>query len=390
MSSECRSRFRFNQLTPPVPRLSSPSSDDAMAGTLRQRHLVSPVVTPKLGSPEAEQIEAPSSPPVDSTKKEEHRGRSLSALLGQARASFGLRGSVSSMEGAAGQRRRSKLFPPQFEEVPITHARTSAQPRSSYPISPSSPNTPPLGFDSFSSADSAAPLSQDRPELFSFANYTLSPVPPLHPRPSDASMRSNSSYATAGRAEHSAAPQPRRPSTTVFADPRPPSLHDPFASLRKSKSVGSLVSLQPRVLSLQATATPIGEGSPHVYDESEQSDDRPVGSPLGDLIEELRARQAEMMSERVASPSCPQQQLAHEEDEDDDKDERDVDSPVVGRHDSHDRSLREFSFSSSPGGEHPFSLHSYLDGSAISPAPLSLAPSPLPGCKSSGDPFLQS
>ncbi|BGP07459.1 hypothetical protein JCM10049v2_003291 [Rhodotorula toruloides] len=390
-SSECRSRYWSDQLAPPVPAFSSPSSDGATAGTLRRRHSVSPVVTPKLGGPEAEQVEAPSSPPVDPAKKEEHRGRSLSALLGQARASFGLRGSVSSVEGAAGQRRPSKPFPPQFEEVPITHARTSAQPRSSYPISPSSPNTPPLGFDSFPSVDSPAPLSQDRPESFSFADYTLSPVPPLHPRPSDASMRSGLSYATAGPAEHSAAPPPRRPSTTGFADLRPPSLHDPFAGLRKSKSVGSLVSPQPRVSSLQATAAPIGEGSPSVYDEFGQSDERPVGSPLGDLIEELRARQAEMETEGVASPpSRPQQQLAHEEDEDDDEDERDVDSPVVGRHDSHDRSLREFSFSSSPGGEHPFSLHSYLDGNAISPAPSPLAPSPLAGRKSSGDPFLQS
>ncbi|EGU13003.1 Proteophosphoglycan ppg4 [Rhodotorula toruloides ATCC 204091] len=389
--SERRSRYWSDQLAPPVPAFSSPSSDGATAGTLRRRHSVSPVVTPQLGGPETEQVEAPSSPPVDAAKKEEHRGRSLSALLGQARASFGLRGSVSSMEGAAGQRRPSKPFPPQFEEVPITHATTSAQPRSSYPISPSSPNTPPSGFDSFPSVDSAAPPSQDRPESFSFADYTLSPVPPLRPRPSDASIRSGSSYATAGPAEQSAMPQPRRPSTTFFADPRQPSLHDPFTGLRKSKSVGSLVSPQPRVSSLQAMAVPIGQSSPSVYDESMQSEERPVGSPLGELIEELRARQAEMATEGVASPNRPQRPLEPEEEEDeDDEDERDVDWPVVGRHDSHDRSLREFSFSSSPGGEHPFSLHSYLDGSAISPAPSPLAPSPLAGRKSSGDPFLQS
>ncbi|BGP31503.1 hypothetical protein JCM10296v2_003268 [Rhodotorula toruloides] len=389
--SEHRSRYWSDQLAPPVPAFSSPSSEGATAGPLRRRHSVSPVVTPKLGGPETEQVEAPSSPPVDSTKKEEQRGRSLSAILGQARASFGLRGSVSSMEGAAGQRRPSKPFPPQFEEVPITHATTSAQPRSSYPISPSSPDTSPLGFASFPPVDSAAPPSQDRPGSFTFADYTLSPVPPLRPRPSDASIRSGSSYATAGPAEQSTTPQPRRPSTTFFADSCPPSLHDPFAGLRKSKSVGSLVSPQPRVSSLQAMAMPIGQSSPSVYDESGQSEDRPVGSPLGELIEELRARQAEIASEGVASPSRPQRQLEHEEDEDeDDDDERDVDSPVVGRHDSHDRSLREFSFSSSPGGEHPFSLHSYLDGSAISPAPSPLAPSPLAGRKSSGDPFLQS
>ncbi|BGP24112.1 proteophosphoglycan ppg4 [Rhodotorula toruloides] len=389
--SERRSRYWSDQLAPPVPAFSSPSSDGATAGTLRRRHSVSPVVTPKIGGPEAGQVDAPSSPPVEPARKEGYRGRSLSALLGQARASFGLRGSVSSMEGSAGQRRPSKPFPTQFEEVPITHTTTSARSRSSYPISPSSPNTPSFDFGGFSAVDSVTPPSQNRPESFSVAEYTLSPVPAPQPRPSDASMPFNSSYATADPAEQPPPPQARRPSTTFFGDARPPSLHDPFAGLRKSKSAGSLVSPQPRVSSVQAMATPRGQGSPGIYAESGQDEERPLGSPLGDLIEELRVRQAEVSAEGVASPSRPQGRLGLDENVDeDDEDERDVDSPVLGRHDTHDRSLREFSFSSSPGGEHPFSLHSYLDGSAISPAPSPLAPSPLAGRKSSGDPFLQS
>lgn len=102
-------------------------------------------------------------------------------------------------------------------------------------------------------------------------------------------------------------------------------------------------------------ASLLGQALPGVYVETGPDEDRPIGSPLGNLIEELRLRQAEVSGEGVALPSCLQSQLNLEDDEDEeDEDIGDANLPVVGRHGSHDCTLHEFAFTATlMGGPSP-------------------------------------
>ncbi|BGP39428.1 hypothetical protein JCM10449v2_003370 [Rhodotorula kratochvilovae] len=455
---EPRTRHFSAQLAPPVPlgssgraaaraswQVNGVGSEAArrIPGLLQRRHSVSPVVTPVIPQqPDDGEDEVGISPsgesassPLEARAKEEHRGRSLSALLG--RASTGLGFASPPIGGADGEQRPSKPFPPEFDEVPVQRVVVQQPSVESVPFAPyaahDSPNKAslPLALGNVPHDGADYP---DTPPSSARRSSSIPFVPPLEARESAAS----SSYSGSS----DAAPPPPIPFPST--DERPPSLYNPFLpstqELRKARSSSSLSSgpHPPRVSSVppvpplqregdpareqrdddrfrraelraqraksenyavqmsavlaaeergekvdidavvaettrargedergrrtsQGLRTPGGRSFAQVIEHRNQG--KGLDSPLQELIDELRARQPE------------EEAHAEEQEEEDDDDvlseEHDgfEDSPVAGRHPAQDRSLRNVSFNSSPGGEYPFPLAGCLDASpATSPS----------------------
>ncbi|BGP15494.1 hypothetical protein JCM10213_005761 [Rhodosporidiobolus nylandii] len=366
---------------------------------------------------------AESSPELQEGEREANRGKTLSALLGQARNGLGL-GSSSPKEKKERDRRPSKPFPGGFEEVPYRPsidssfplpdgAEDAISPRTTPPTVVDRPLSLPAGVQQqklqaerrreFSfpetppasvrlqhrKSDSSLATSSRRPSVAA-STYRF-PAPPLplssenHQQPessahlpADASLRKSKSaidlyppspFLDAAAAQFSRPEIPLDQPAQTRTSVSPPSAASQLASRRPSEEermpspfLAAAASgyteeedgaeEEERRTSLSFTE---GKTFAQVIEERTRGGTRPLDSPLGELIEELRSRQ---------SSAAPSPRLGHRV-----RDEASSSGSEYGEgEDGSDVDIPQFDRKDSQGAANPFLLARYLDSPSGSPA----------------------
>ncbi|GAA5861492.1 hypothetical protein JCM8547_008050 [Rhodosporidiobolus lusitaniae] len=399
-------------------------------GVLRQAWMRRHSTDGTMSSPSAT---GEDSPELEEGEREAHRGRSLSALLGQARNGLGLGGSGGAKEYAERkdrERRPSKPFPGGFEEVPYrpsidatafadTVSPTSSSPAAfarplslpaivqqqqrerQYQREQSFPDTPPPSAKlNYRQSDSSLAVSSRRPSIAQPFDPSALPeneaVPPLPPSELTLTLQlqleANPSHFHSPPERTSSLPELRKSKSAIEVVPSPspppsaaspPPLHG-VGVIHAASPVYDLTSAR---ASVQITPSPSHSHSRSLSDRREsdssqysQTDShdpstparqrvlsmpdgktfaqvieersrggKPLGSPLAELIEELRSRSNSVANSPTMAKEGEREVSSEEEEE---EDVEDVDSPYLGRKDSQ---------------THPFQLAAYLDSPVSSP-----------------------
>ncbi|GAA5909753.1 hypothetical protein JCM8208_005449 [Rhodotorula glutinis] len=378
-------------------------------GRLQRRHSVSPVVTPKL--PQAGAETSTASPPIGLVKRAEHRDTSLGTLLG--RASTGLGFSSSSPLGPD-ERRPSKPFPPEFDEVPVQRvvvqqpSREATARAAAPPVD--APAFLPVALGNVQRDDNLD--CPDTPPSSARRNSSNPFVPPfLAPLTRAGSSSSASSPSASSYGAPSEAPPVL---ASLHTGARPPSLHDPFLpstrELRKARSASSMASHGAQLRS--SVVPPIPDSRDGSSDDDDDDHDAPRRRTSRshrrkseDYAAQRRATLAgesrrptivgEVQSgghgedERGSSPRATRQlhvdePAAPDEDDEVEPQHGDGSSPVVQRLLAPEPSPLHASLARSPGDEHPFQLASYLNNSPAT-TPPAVATSARPSYLSAAD-----
>ncbi|GAA5845065.1 hypothetical protein JCM9279_005422 [Rhodotorula babjevae] len=377
-------------------------------GRLQRRHSVSPVVTPKLPQPGAET--STESPPIDPVKRDEHRGTSLGALLGRASTGLGFSSPLRPDE-----RRPSKPFPPEFDEVPVQRvvvqqpSREDTARAAAPPVE--APAFLPVALGNVQRADDLD--CPDTPPSSARRNSSNPFVPPFL---APLTRAGSSSSASSSSASSYGAPSEAPPVlASLHTGARRPSLHDPFLpsthELRKARSTSSMASHSAQLRSSVVPPIPDSrDGSSD--DNADDGDDAPrrrasrsyrrrsedfaaqrratlAGESRRPTIVDVPQDDGHGEDERGLSPRLTRQMRiddsARPDDGQDDEPQQEAGgSPIVQRLLAPEPSPLHTSLARSPGDEHPFQLASYLNNSPAT-TPPAVATSSRPSYLSAAD-----
>ena len=359
-------------------------------GRLQRRHSVSPVVTPKLSQQGAGA--STESPPIDPVKRDEQRGASLGALLGRASTGLGFSSPLRPDE-----RRPSKPFPPEFDEVPVQcvvvqqSSREDTARAAAPPVD--APAFLPVALGNVQRDDNLD--CPDTPPSSARRNSSNPFVPPFL---APLTRAGSSSSASSSSASSYGAPSEAPPVlASLHTGARPPSLHDPFLpstrELRKARSASSLTSHNAQLRSSVVPPIPDSQDGSSDDDAADAPQRRPSRSSRRRSENYAAQRRATLAGEsrrptifgepqadgrgedeRGLSPRLTRQTRIDDSDAADDDQHDELQhaadsSPVVQRLLVPEPSPLGASLARSPGDEHPFQLAGYLNNSPATTPP---------------------
>ncbi|GAA5926055.1 hypothetical protein JCM3775_005190 [Rhodotorula graminis] len=373
-------------------------------GRLRRRHSVSPVVTPTL--PQSGTETSTDSPPVDAAKRDEPRDVSLGALLGRASTGLGFSSPLRPDE-----RRPSKPFPPEFDEVPVRRvivqqpSREDTARAAAPPVD--APAFLPVALGNVSRGDNLD--CPDTPPSSARRNSSNPFVPPFL---APLTRAGSSSSASSSSASSYGAPSEAPPVlASLHTGARPPSLHDPFLpstrELRKARSASSMASHGAQLRS--SVVPPVPDSRDGSSDDDGDDGARRTSRSRRRKSEDYTAQRRATLAgesrrptvvgeaqdggrgedERGSSPRITRQMRFDKSPEPDEAGEGELphvadSSPVVQRLLAPEPSPLHASLARSPGDEHPFQLASYLNHSPAT-TPPAVATSARPSHLSAAD-----